>query len=1103
MKPTQITELFANIKKTFVSFFSILMFVALGVGIFLGISWSGPALQQAADRAFDEGNFHNFQVQFPYGLTEGDLAKLSAVEGVSQIEGARQSYQTVVVDGQKLTVKVQTLGSSIDAPLVREGELPAKANEIALHAATASSLGAGVGDTITFEKDVAETSANDASASTSTTASADAQSSQEQDGMKYLNGRTYKVTAIIDSPDYVATAEGMLGVAPTPSGTVDALAWVQDGAFDASAFQNGYPVVNVRCDGLDGKSTFSNEYKNDSATIEERIVELGSTLAKSRYDDLHGQAQKKVDEGQAKIDDAKRMIAEGEQKIADGEKQLAEGREALETKRAQAQAELDAGYWKLVDAQATYDAKLAEYNAYKNTYDSTIAEIESTKTQVNSLLAEYSKVEEDYNNHVIDKDEYEKRCADIAARANALLDPWRGEFPDLPTITADNVGLALILAAAVLDDYGDIPFEINGRTMTLNEAADELAAAEAERDSGYALLQSGWSQYYAKQSEFEGAIAQAEQKIADGEQELADAKQQVADAKQQVAQNEPQLADAQAQVDAMSKYEWSVMPRSYNIGAGQVSVFSSVTGNLSISMAALFIIVGLLVSYSAVSRIVNEQVTQIGTKKALGLRAKEITTSFLLYSGLAVLTGAIIGTIVGITLVEGIIGGVLGGMFTFGGYPPYFGLGLFLIVTLLELALILGTTWLACRGILKKHAVDLLRGPEPPKAKTRFYEKWGIWERLPLLTQTIVNNCVNDKRRVFSTVVGVAGCTALIVTAVTLNNDVMKSYDRQYNNVYGFNAIAFVNDEPADAIDQTETALENDGFTAAQAVRRSYAFKQPDGAMASARVIVPMDSGAFADVYHVNPLSGETLDLSQDGAWVTRAFANHLGVKAGDEIAMRGTDGTVHHVKVLGFYEFYLTYHEMVMGRDYFESEFGKATPNVVLANTGETAVADVESDLSAINGFDSVLDDKTFQYGNFATFSSVSSAVVAIYLALAILMAVVVLLNLNVMFIDEKKRELIVLMINGFSTKDAKRYIYNDSIVLTAIGIICGLILGCVMGSITVAAVEPSTAVFVKDIDLMAVIAGVVGSAALSVIMSVIALRRIPRFKLTDINKF
>ena len=141
MKPTQIAELFANIRTTIVSFFSILMFVALGVSVFLGISWAGPALENATGQVFDKGSFHNFQVQFPYGLTDSDVKALSEIEGVSQVETAYQSFQTVRLDGNKLTVKVQSLGQSIDTPIVAEGELPTKAGEMAFHAESARRLG--------------------------------------------------------------------------------------------------------------------------------------------------------------------------------------------------------------------------------------------------------------------------------------------------------------------------------------------------------------------------------------------------------------------------------------------------------------------------------------------------------------------------------------------------------------------------------------------------------------------------------------------------------------------------------------------------------------------------------------------------------------------------------------------------------------------------------------------------------------------------------------------------------------------------------------------------------------------------------------------------
>ena len=427
----------------------------------------------------------------------------------------------------------------------------------------------------------------------------------------------------------------------------------------------------------------------------------------------------------------------------------------------------------------------------------------------------------------------------------------------------------------------------------------------------------------------------------------------------------------------------------------------------------------------------------------------------------------------------------------------------FLVIALVELVLVLGATYLACRQILKQHAVELLRGEKPPEGKARFYEKWDTWDKLTLFVQTIVNNCVNDKRRLQSTIVGVAGCTALIVTAITLNNDVMKSYDRQYEEVYGFNAITYADSDPEDAVDNLEAALESEGFPSAQVISKGYLMEQPNGESGAMNVVVPFDGDAFAQLYHVNPKTDGALDLSGEGAWVTQAYAEHLGAKVGDVIILEGGDGEKHEIPILGVYEFWLTNNEMVMGKDYYEKEFGKASPNAVYSQIGDTAIADVEQAINGIDGFYSIVDDAALQHGNFESFSSVSNAGVIIYLILAVIMAVVVLLNLNVMFIAEKKRELIVLMINGFSVKDARHYISYDTIVLTALGIIVGLALGCIMGSITVASVEPVTGVFMKDVDGWAVLSGILGSAILAVIMCLIALHRINKFELTDINRF
>jgi ABC-type antimicrobial peptide transport system permease subunit len=193
----------------------------------------------------------------------------------------------------------------------------------------------------------------------------------------------------------------------------------------------------------------------------------------------------------------------------------------------------------------------------------------------------------------------------------------------------------------------------------------------------------------------------------------------------------------------------------------------------------------------------------------------------------------------------------------------------------------------------------------------------------------------------------------------------------------------------------------------------------------------------------------------------------------------------------------------MVMGKSYYEKVASDSTPTAVLVQTGDIAFEDLEAAIADIEGFDSIVDDASKQKDDFDTFSSVSGSVVFIYLVLATIMAVVVLLNLNIMFIDEKKRELIVLMINGFSTKDAKAYIYRDSIVLTVIGILLGIVLGSFMGGITVAALEPDLAYYHKGFNEIAALIGAVGAGTFAVAVLLYALRMIPRFNLTDINRF
>ena len=554
----------------------------------------------------------------------------------------------------------------------------------------------------------------------------------------------------------------------------------------------------------------------------------------------------------------------------------------------------------------------------------------------------------------------------------------------------------------------------------------------------------------------------------------------------------------------MEEYEWVVMPRQASGALMGLVMASNMMDNVKWAMALLFILVGLFVCYSAISRLVHEQIIQIGTKKALGFRTGEVTSHYLWFSGLAVLIGILVCILIAIFLVQGIMNPVAARQYTITEYGAHFDIVDVLIMGGIELLLILASTWLATHGLLKRNAIDLLRGESTANVKERFYERWGIWQRMSLFSQTVVNNCINDTRRVIGTLVGVIGCTALIVVAITLWGNIADSFTRHYQTVYHFDAMTYLNSSSEEEADKVALALYNRGITSAPAYTRKLQARKADGTRNLVSLIVPTNDDSFNKIYTVTSTDGKQAEIGNGGIWISEAYSVHQGTKVGDDVTLTEFNGKTHTFKVAGIFKYYLIRYEFVLSQNEYRQAFGdKPAPNVLLTNMDGADVGRTRDALADVDGYNSLVEDKVNASYAYDELNSIMTTVVLIYLALSALMALMVLLNLDIMFVDEKKRELIVLMICGFSTKDAKAYIYRDSIVLTIIGIILGILLGAIMGGITVAALEPELVYWLKGMNLLAAVVGALGAGVFAAAVLLWALRRIPRFDLTDINRF
>ncbi len=1152
MKRTQIVELLSNIRATWVSFASIVMFVALGIGLYSGLAWTGQALKNTTAGIFETNNLHTFEMAFPYGFTSKDIKKVKGVKGVSKVEAGYLSSQTLRVHRTNYTVNVRNLSKSIDKLTVINGKLPANKKQIAIEMQFARERGLKVGDKITFESDLTKS-----------------ERAEDADGMKYLKGATYTITALVQSPAYLASSNSSRGSSTTGS-TVDSFAWTVEGAFDRSAFNNSYVTLLVACKSVPGSSVYSSDFSERAGAIKSRIEKIGKKRAQKRYKSIIAAANAEIDAAEAKLKAAQEQISSGSDQIDAAQKTIKSKTRELEdaqlelkvtnkllssqkkqTKEAldQVKSALDKYDELYQSARSRFDAKIAQVKTLKDQTSVGQAAIDSLNSYYEGLESQKKDLDDKLAAGSITQEEYDQKLKKICDDYNSGADSARtsitengGEFYELAKESIDGFfDIASIEPAtfdedvkAITDKNKDLSNTVTVADKTIERLQTEADNLQAEMDNLKSSLDSVTSAYEKKRAEYEAKIAKAEGQVASGKAQVKNGKQQIdsaqstldakrnelKEARAQYKKGRAKLKAAKEQVSQTVRMNWIVTSTEYNGAVFMVDELTGMLERLCASMAGLFVLVGLFVCYSAVSRIVHEQITQLGTKKAIGFRASEITLSYLAYSGLAVVLGAILGVALGVFIVEPIAAPSLN-WFVFETPRPIFTPGVFALITAIDLVLILTSTWLACRGVLKRNAIELLQGEKPPANRTRFYEKWNVWKRLGLFTQTVVNNCINDKRRVFATLVGVAGCTALIVVAVTLSESTTISFDRQLNEIYGFDSIVYCNptenssgtakskassSKKAKKTGRTtvDSYLTKQGMAHTAVKRSTYALNQPNGRQNVMNVYVTADPESFGKLFHMNTVNTGTGSAAVDGAWVSEGYANYFHVKVGDTIQLQNAAGQTFDVPIAGFFEFHSTMHFMVLSSSAYERIMGsEVTYNAYIVKTDAEELKPIRLALrKKTKDFVSITSEKQWLVFAASTFNKLSSTIVTIYVTLSAVMALIVLLNLNIMFIEEKKRELIVLMINGYSLRDAKRYIYRDNIAMTAAGIVLGCAVGVVMGYFSVCSAENSAICLVKDPSLKACLVAAVLCSVFTGIVTAIALRRISKFKLTDIGK-
>lgn len=1138
MKSAMQKDFWREVGHTKSRFFSIMILVALSVAFLSGLKATAPDMKHTGDDYLDSLHLADFQVLSTLGLTDEDIDALKEQENIENAEGEYVLDAFAAAGGSETVVKILSLSEQgISDVLLREGRMPARADECVVEEGMLSLLDIAIGDTITLTP-----------------------GSKMEDA---LADDTYTVVGTVRSPVYISVERGTSTIG---SGTARAYLYLPRDAFALDYYTAAY----VRVSGAAEMTAFYDDYDDYIDDVIDSLEDFADARAQLRHDELVEEATEKLDDAQKELDEAK---AEADEKLGDAEKELKDARKKLDdgwrdyrdgqqeladsrVKLDDAKAELENGEQEYQDGLAEYEEAVAEYEKGLAEYEDGRKKYEQSQQQLNAGAQELAEGKKQL-------DEGQKQLDALGSTVTGALDGTGSPYEDKPDQLIEDLGKGDQTAAATTDAALDgmrarlsagiaqaqsTIDTLNGQIAQLSAALQNPALSDEERaryEKGLAEAQAGLAQAEAQKAQMEqqlaqlkdvnsGSIAQSkqqldkgqaayssgraelaagsrelaagkkqldeakaelddvpaqlqeakqklsdarkelddgwkeyydgEEKYADGKQELAEAYAKLqsgekdyraglreyedgkAEADEKIADAQAKIADARRKVADIESCEWYLFGRSYNPGYTGFGQDAERMANLASVFPVIFFLVAALVCLTTMTRMVEEQRVQIGSLKAMGYSGLAISRKYIFYGLLPSLTGGLIGLVIGYILFPKMIFTAYQIMYQVPDIElrAYPGISVFSVLAAVACTT-LATLW-ACLATLRETPASLMR-PRTPKAGKRVFLEYirPLWKRMSFTHKVTARNLFRYQKRFWMTVIGIGGCTALIIAGFGMRSSLLFTMTRQYDELFHYSAqVTLADNVLSEEREAVEDFLSSDARIVSYVpATASSATVATSGYSTTAyiEVMASDEIGKVVDLFDYK--SGEPITMGDDGVYINQKLSELLGVKIGDTFFLDGEGRG--DVTVAGIYEHY-TGHFIYMTPTYYENTLHAGSePNAYLMNftSDDTdtcnAIFEKLLDLSGVATTSRMRDTQdTYMH----SMERVDFVVVIIILAAAAL-AMVVLFNLSNINITERQRELATIKLLGFYDREVSAYVYRENIVLTVFGIL----IGCFMG--------------------------------------------------------
>lgn len=1090
MKSTIWKSTFREIKQSMGRFFAILAIVALGVAFFAGLTITKSAMLQTGEKYLEEQGFYDYRLLSTTGFRQEEVEVLRSREEVDAVEGA-VSFDIIYQDetGNDSVLKAHSITEQVNQIKLVKGRMPEDANECVVDANLFGE--SGIGRTIKLSGNNAEADLEHFTYDEYTVVGI----VQSPLYIQFERGSTSLGSGKLSGFFYI----------PLEGFEMDYYTEVYvNFTEDFPLYSDEYQAYIDEKTPMWEDYAKEAALLSFAGIREDAEVQLAD--AREELESKKAEAEEELADAKEQLDDAKVQLEDGEVQLADAKAEFADAKKTIEEKEkelAEAEIELPKQEKELADGEKELEDGIAQWNAGKTVLaqsklDLLVAQVEldeqkTTLTENETLLlAGEAVLQQTEESLLISKQTLEAEKQNLDTQEQTLLAIYgEGNIPaELLTPIQERRGQIASEIQQIDEELAELApqkAELEAGKAALAEGKATIAAYEKQLSDGLAQITAGekemekaWQEIEANQKKLEDgkiALADGKSQIKDGKKQLEEAKEELLEGEQTLLEKEREFADAKQEYeDGLKEYEEGlaefqeeiadaeqkitdaeqdlreleepdsyVLGRDTNVGYVCFENDSAIIEGIAKVFPVFFFLVAALVCITTMNRMVEEQRTQIGVLKALGYSEFTIMSKYMFYSGTAAIVGCVIGYVGGTILFPNVIWYAYGIMYRISDLLYIFDWKLAAISLLVSVLCSMGATWFSCRVELSQVAAQLMR-PKAPKAGKRIFLEYipFIWMHLGFLKKVSIRNIFRYKKRLFMMVMGISGCTALLVTGFGVKDSIANVATQQYEEIqiYDVNLMLKESFTEQDAeMVQSATGLNEDAFV--QVAETSYDLVTEQGRKA-VNVIVFDSNRNMTPFIGLHTGNKQPIAFPEAGEVVlTDKIAKTYGLQEGDTIILQNEDMQEITARISGISQNFI-YSYAYISNETYKQQLGKeAEYKNVYLNLPEDA--DQHLIAAALMQGENVVSvtvnaDMT---GRLNSMMASLDLIVVVIILCAGGLAFIVLYNLTNINITERIREIATIQVLGFNKKETESYVFSENMVLAGMGIVVGMVLG------------------------------------------------------------